>query len=334
MRQRFKARELWLFAPFLLIGALAFWWQGREARPKPQPRSMYVSDFKAESAPGYWQERGFSHQVTVTISPGWPRPEWTNDCCNGNGPADPLHPEALLSSIASLPLGRRKQTAWTGGVLTTTRNGIAVRQTKVGEERTTKYSVDEDGNYVFVSFVRLNSVPSEAGAVKFRGLYSLAGLAPLKIEREIRKAGETMPSSNDRTTGGQIIKVVVDPFVNLNDPSRRDIAMREEAEVHIIYRRQKNDNFKSALSSSRIYDVEIVDEKGNIHRYNRKGNFDFEDVGWSAAERKLKKQLVEGEDVNSLSVHLDSLFKARHKLTLRGKISVNENWPLKFETPL
>ena len=334
MKQRFRARELWLFAPFLLILAGAFYWARVEKVSKPGASGMFVSEFKVEAAPGYWQERGFSHRVTVTISPGYPRPAWAKTCCESNGPADPLHPETLQSSIASLRLNRRKETAWSGGVLTTMRQKIEVRQTKAGEERSTKYYLDDDDNYVFVNFVRLNSVPSKAGAVKFRGLYSLASLPPLEVERVVRKAGETMPSSDDRTTGGQIIKVVVDPFVNLNDPSRTDIAMREEAEVHIIYRRQKNDNFKSALSSSRIYDVEIVDEKGNVHRYNRKGNFDFEDVGWSAAERKLKKQLVEGEEVNSLSVHLDSLFKARHKLTLRGKISVNENWPLKFETPL
>ena len=65
MRQRIKARELWLFAPFLLMGALAFYWARVEQVSAPGASKMFVSEFAFDPAPGYWQEKGYSHEVKV-----------------------------------------------------------------------------------------------------------------------------------------------------------------------------------------------------------------------------------------------------------------------------
>ena len=96
MRQRFRARELWLFAPILLIGAFAFYFARVESVSAPGKSQMFVSNFQFAPASGRWQEKGYSHRVKIEISHPWPRPKWWGKTMPMRAELAPLAPVPVL----------------------------------------------------------------------------------------------------------------------------------------------------------------------------------------------------------------------------------------------
>ena len=160
MRQRFRARELWLLVPFLLIGAAAFYWGQQEKVEALKPQGMFVSDFRVEPAPGAQQEVGMSHRVTVTVSHSLPKPTWwggpvTTFATIDALQADKPHPLSAGQTAAQYPA--------LGNAITIVRDG----KTK---KLPPKYGTDfmdfrfDGTNYVSVNYVNGSDIMSREEA--------------------------------------------------------------------------------------------------------------------------------------------------------------------------
>ena len=331
MRRRFKARELWLFAPFLLIIAAALYWGRVEQVSKPGASEMFVLDFKVEAAPDYWQERGWSHRVTVTLSHPWPRPRWWGYSYIVSNIIDPLHPEAKQS----LSRGQKLSESFARGeALTVVRDGKMWRLPREYGGNAMSFQV-VGNDYVSNGYFKLSSIPKEWGAVTFHGLYRIADQPQIAVERKIRVAGETLPPPQNRDAGARVVRVTVSSFAPSTGSNRGNGFVTENRGiVQVVFQRNAGLTGNVSRALTRIYDVEVVDAKGKIYQSNQKGKFRFQGVDSSAAGSKLRQELPQDEDVTSINVFLDLTFGPLHELTLRGKISVDEGWPIPFETAL
>lgn len=320
MRQRFKARELWLFAPFLLIIVGAFYFARVEQVSKPDASGMFVSDAKVEAPSAYWQEQGYSHQVTVKLSHSWPRPKWWKD---NNSRHDmkvwapfPSPHKRYKNAIAASKEG------W-NGMLTTNKSGKTVA---LDYEYLYYLALDEyDGkNYVRYHLFKGNQLPPELGEITFRANYQIAKQAKTSLNLVVRKKGENITLAPDKRPGARVIKVITPPAdlppTSFDNPyfSFFGIILQSEG--------ASEDEMRSD-----IYDVELMDGKG------RKINISTQKIRLMEAPESIDKQrtqLQSGQVLRIQQLYLNDKSLRSRELTLRAKLRMGKRWPLQIEIKL
>ncbi len=328
MRQRFKARELWLFLPIVLVGALAWYWGRVEQASGPNGRGMYVSDFKVEAAPGYFQEKGYSNRVVVTISHFWPRPKWWGGDFQRRIDLDPLHPEEQGAGAFGL---KREQTLASGGALTIERDGKIVAWP--AKSRAMNAWPKFDGtNYVFSYYVRRDELSKEPQAVTFRGLYRIGPSPLLPLTRAFRKAGQTLPVPPDKNPGARLVSVDAMPFLAMPTRNSKGLLTTEITSfVFFILRPTEPTLNSNGVPDVRFYDLQVRDESGKIYLDQKPVGFG---LGFGGPLDRDKAQLKPDEILNITSVHIDTAIPISGRLTLRGKVSLDEHWPVVFKVQL
>lgn len=93
MRQRFKARELLLLLPFLLIGVAAFYCQRQEKVTPPPILGFHLKNFKMGRASPNMISQGYGEKLTVTFSDSTPFTYIPNVQGSQGVGGDALHPE-------------------------------------------------------------------------------------------------------------------------------------------------------------------------------------------------------------------------------------------------
>ena len=277
MGQRFKARELWLFAPFLLIGALAFYWQRAGNVSAPNAHWTTSSTVKVEAAPGYYQEQGKLHHVMVTLSHPWPRPLWWGKRYSLVTTLDPTDVERGALRPLGQVGGLGEASAVRNGVLFSTRDAknVVTMPTKQGVLNATPRF---DGDKCTLDYyLNLDNIAAPPQPLTLRGAYIFGGSSPVEVEKLIRKAGEKWNFKVDKNPGADLLSVnaasrfyqssrqaVGKPveysdFTNVFFLLRPKLAVADEA---------KQQNFV------KVYDLEIQDEKGKKYReYKPSGVF-------------------------------------------------------------
>ncbi len=166
--------------------------------------------------------------------------------------------------------------------------------------------------YVVTHSLRLDEVPSQQGEVKFHAAYAINSLKPLRWERIVRRAGQKTLLPVDRNPHATIQSLTqskwfgggYDIQVGIKHPPRKD----------------------GQVASVSWNNIEIVDDQGRVCT-----RFD----GFVGGTRRLRgsKSLTGARFVVSLFKPTGSE-KRRSLFTLRGMLSVNDNWPQPFSIKL
>lgn len=326
MRQRFKARELWLLAPFLLIGALAFYWARIEKVEPPNAQGIYVSDFVVEPTSGKWQSDGFSHQVTVKLSYKGTRPEWW-----GN----PVSLQTTIGPFATNYRAAREgkhdpaHTLAFGSTLTYQREGKSVAWAPEG--RVYSFSggfVDE--HYVFVHQVSLAQAPPDLGAVGFRGLYVIGEQDPLVVTRPLRKAGETIALPKIEGAGIKLLSVDATGFFEMEGVG----AGGKKQITDVCYLRFTVRDFDAPPASEELpqwgwSNPKLADETGKpLETYTGKGL----SLGWTGDAQDQKS--LDGRRTGVLRVEVEQDYELEGRVICQGKISIGQSKPVEFKVTL
>ena len=324
MKQRFRARELWLFAPFLVIGALALYWARVEQVSKAGASGMYISDVKVEAPSGYWQEQGYSHQVTVKLSHPWPRPKWWKDNSRDF--------EMNVSAPFPSPYGRYKngvtasKEGW-NGVLTTSKAGKTVA---LDYEYLYYLALDEyDGkDYVRYHLFKGNQLPPELGEITFRANYQIAKQAKTSLNLVVRKKGENITLAPDKRAGARIVKVITPPA---------ELPPSASCNPYFSYFGLilQSEGASQDEMRSDIYDVELVDGKGHKININKQkiGLMEESASGIESID-KQQSQLQTGQVLRIQKLYLSDKALWSRQLTLRAKLKMGQRWPLQIEAVL
>ena len=335
MKQRFRARELWLFAPFLLIGAAAlFYWRWERVTPALE-RGMHVSDVTIDAAPGRYQKFGLSHRATVTISHPWPRPKWWGQHSNYSG---------FITATGYTKLKPAQRKALAPNVLS---SGEAITYIKDGKARalepkfggnTNDFRFDGT-NYVSVDYFDLNDVPPSLGALTLHGAYAIAGQPVLAFQREIRKAGASLAIPLDKDAGAQLVSVDASRF--FASTSKRlpgKPRPRQTCALRLVVRDGAGGASGGQKANLIITDVEVRDASGAKFRPDftagLEGNQGARDDAEMRAYQALDNSLKSDELQSFYSVDVAPSLQLKGRLTLRGQISMNDRWPLPFQVTL
>ena len=328
MKQRFKARELWLFAPFLLVGAAALYWGRVERASGPNGRGMVISDVKVEAAPGYYQEKGMSHRVTVTVSHSWPRPKWWGAAYQQVSGIDVFHPEKPSPPSRGLT---PNQFLEMGEALTIVRAG----QTKPLPTRYGGNFVGEahfDGtDYVSVNYFDLNSIPQQWGAVTLHGLYRIGGAHQVALKRPIREAGETLTVAPDKNMGGRLFKIDATPFYTTTyafAPAKTTQTCSLWFNLDGLVASPNSDGKVARL---KVYDVKVRDETGKLLTPNVASGLK---QNWSGSINEAGKSPDATQANTVTSLEFSPTLVTKGRLTASGKVSINNRWPIPFEVKL
>lgn len=328
MKPKIKMRELWLFAPFLLIIAGAFYWQRVERVSKPGASGMYVSGFEIEAAPGYYQEQGITHFTTVKVAHFWPRPRWWGNFSNRNFPLDPLHPATLNSVPPDLP---REKLDASGAVLTLKSAPHNIVWPK-GNRPMNSWPSFVEGEYIYNYSLRADELPAPPQALDFRGVYRLAGSEPLTVTRSLGKSGETLSTKVDKSPGGQLISIDALPFFESTSYPRGKTPIVSDICYVYFLARTSEANDKHKAPALQIYDLLVRDEKSKIYRdYAPKGF----SLGYGGASTSIEKaQLRPNEVLTFVAVNIERATPTAGELTLSGKVSISQHWPIPFRIKL
>ncbi len=335
MKSRFKARELWLFAPFLLIMAGAFYWQRIERITGPNGRAMYVSDVTIDAAPGRYQKFGWSHRVTVTISHPWPRPKWWGQNSNYGTFIEPLY-------YTKLKPAQRKALA-----PNVRAQGEAITYLKAGkpEELDSKFggSLNDfrfDGtNYVSVDYFDLNNVPQKWGALTLHGAYAIAGQPILAFQREIRKAGKSLAIPLNKNPGAQLVSIDASEFyASTTTRFAGKPRPRETCSLRFVVRDLVGREVQGEKSNLIVTDVEVRDETGKKFHCDKtaglEGNHGAKDDEQMQAYQALLKSLPSDESPLFYALDFAPTLQTKGRLTVRGQISMDDRWPIFFQVKL
>ena len=326
MRQRFRARELWLFAPFLLIIAGALYWARIEKVEPPNAQGIYVSEFKVEPSPGFWQAEGFSHQVTVKLFYKGSRPKWwgnptkyqnpigafdSKDFFVGAGKNDPAHALAFGSTLTYQRAGKTRAWAPPNGTTTLSMRFV-------------------DDHYVFVHQVSLAQAPQKLGEIGFRGLYVIGDQEPFVVSRTLRAAGETLPPTPATSTGIKLLKVDATPFFAINGTGRNG-KKQTTANCHIRLTVRDFDAppANEKLPGLMFSEIEVGDESVKKLETNTGNGMD-----WGVSEDGKSQKPLNGQRQGVLFVEVAPNFKTTGRLKLRGKISIGARKPVPFAVTL
>ena len=326
MRQRFRARELWLFLPFLLIGALAIYWARAEKSDPPNAQGIFVSDFKIEPSPGMWRGDGYSHQVTVTLFHRGKRPDWwgnrtaiqspvgafqTSDFYFGSAKKDPTHAMAFGSTLFFTRDG--KKVAWKPPGQSTTLNGRFF-----------------DDHYIFLHQVSLAQAPQHLGEIGFRGLYVIGEQEPFVVERTLRVAGETVPPTPATRAGIKLLDVDATGFYAMTGPNRSGaIATVDTCDMRFTVRDFEAPPANAELPQMSIYDITFTDENGK--KLDPMANQGFSQF-WTMDLADQTR--MNGQRTGVIGVEMTRQFKRKGRLRCRGKIAIGQSPAIAFDVIL
>ena len=328
MRPKFRARELWLFAPFLLIGALAFFWSRREKAVPPNASGLSISRIKVEEAPGYWREKGYSHRVRVTLAHRFPRPDWWGECCKSSARNDALHPQRFPDLHGELA----SETAVLGGALTIGA-GAQTREWPAPQTPAPTNYTFADGVYQFDSYVKLSAVPRAAGAVTFHGLVNLADSSNLIFDRQVRAPGQTFTMNSDRSNGLKIERADTTPFFHVIAPFKgQPKSGQDKLQIGVVVRDTMFDaDAPAAAEAVEFYDIELHDASGTIYP-PPPGGMNPPPAGGKSFD--YFRATKDDERDLTFDLWLNRNFIGPDLLWMRGKISLDKRWPLVFDFPL
>lgn len=305
MKSRFSARETALILiPALALGAFALYSQRVE---NVTPRGLYVEKSEIMPVTPLDRSRGYSHYLTVTLNYGGAKPDWwaKDDAFNELMVATPSTFRWTNQFGREFP--QRRRAFAIGDELSVKRGGKSVVIPLSG------FSVHpsvEEGRYVLKHSVALPQVPVQAGEVTFRSIYALRELEPLRWQKVVRRAGEKTLPPFDRNPHAKIVAW------------RRDPAYLPAMELEAQIKHPPRESGKRATIQ---WDgLEIMDSRGSVFRYGP----DFMYGVLTHAPETGSPALSWGR----ILVHPNPLMSktARPPLTLHGKISVNQNWPIPF----
>ena len=291
---------------------------------------MFVSDFKVEPAPGYYQEKGMSHRVTVTISHPWPRPKWWGTSFHRQLRLDPLNPEKLN---ALPPNAKRENLFEDGAVFTLADSSQAVVWPRGGSAMGTWPAFD-GANCVMEYYINADQLPASPKAITFHGLYRFAGSAPLDVTQVLRKKGQTLPTKANRDAGAQLLSIDALPFYKSSSyPVGKAPIASDNCSIYFLVRQTSGDQSAQHKPNLNVYDLLVRDEKGkNYTDYKPKGfNFGY---GGAISDQQLQAQLRPDETLTFVDVSIEQATPTSGELTFSGKISVDEHWPIPFKVQL
>ena len=177
-------------------------------------------------------------------------------------------------------------------------------------------------DYVFRNNVKLSSIPQSQGAITMQGACYIEGQPYFAFRDEIRKAGEVLPMVPDKNPRAQLLEI----SAQLSEDTPYQI------DVLALIRRDEGIGRNQILCP--IYDLQIVDGIGKIHPLPDNNIY----VGLSAWSggfyREREKQLTKNELFRYFYLNKDGKEQLTPPLKLRGKISVNDAWPIPFEVKL
>ena len=289
---------------------------------------MYVSSFKVEPAPGYYRERGLSHRARLTLSHPWPGPKWWGKHFFEQVKVDPLHPER--SGVVA-PKPKRPELFEAGAVVTATDAPQTAVWPQNGSVMGSWPSFD-GADCVLDYFIGAEQMPAPPQALTFRGLYRLAGSEPLEVTREIRGPGQRLAISPDRNPRAKLWGIDATPWTPENrNPSSKNPLILDHCEFQFTMIDTRVPPIKDAQVPVVIYDVELQDESG------RKWSGDSTSgltLSWSYYDERAKKSWPAGQQLKIMSLGLAPAFKTQGKMTMRGKVSMDANWPIHFQVTL
>lgn len=318
---------MWLLLPILLIGAVALYFGRVEEVSKSQAPGIFVSDFQVEPAPGFYQAKGLSHRVTVTLDYGGPKPKWWGVGPNNIIGIDALHPENKMR----IPGGQTPtQLLMIGEAITVKRAGKTKRLPGKYGGNTVDFRFD-GAHYISVNYLGLGAIPKEWGAVTLHGLYRIKGQPQLLLKRQVRAAGQSLALAPNKNPGARVAKVTTSPFRSVMARSLTGANVRQDetrVEVQIIRTRP------SALPANEqrvTCEVEMTDEKGVVYQpYSTPGFM----MSWSSTMNQGSSGVSPVIQGQSLGLGLEPSLHTTGRLKLHGKVSVDEGWPLPFEVDL
>lgn len=344
MKQRFRARELWLFAPFLLMSALTLCFGIAERACAQDASGVTISDVKIGTTSGLSQSHGWTRQITMKVSHSDPKPKWWGGWLSPRINLDPVdfdHPKfppydpASKNSIA----GGSELIAGGGELLVKSGEKSVIWRPK---DFSTNFSVDYDGtNYIFKHSLKNSELDKARGEITFRGIYRIADEAPFEVTSVIRRADEVLAPVPDKNTAGQLLSVDAVPFYRRTDTLINLTTVDyDECLVYFLVRRDTVKDKKNHYQRVQVHDLEVRDQEGKIYRDDKPEGFGFAygAATYSTTEdpwRPFKgEQLRPDEALIFISVRIDPTTLTSGDLTLSGNVSIDSHWPIPFETKL
>lgn len=318
-----------MLLPVVGFVGVAYYWSRIEQVSPPRGGGMFVERVKLITASGRSREAGASHSLVVTVDHLSPKPRfWGNPFQLHGGLRSFQKPIHLRVSVKGVKpddcIASLGEVIWAhdGKREVILQNGRSVI------DRGGDY---QKGKYVFVQDLDLQKIGPE-GEVTFHGAYVVAGRPALEIRRVIRKAAEKLTFDGSRYTCGNVVSVTAGNWMTINSsvPSRAGgfKTMTEDVVAVAVRVRQSRKPIVHPKRFPLVYDVEIVDGKGRVHPYFKGG---FTTMGTSLGDaQNLPPEQVELKITPTLAAN----FKPTNPLTLRGKVSIDDNWPIPFSVRL
>ncbi|RYX85943.1 hypothetical protein EON83_04090 [bacterium] len=307
-----------ILLPTLGMGAFA-WYLHRV--DEAGTHGMVISNFGiSPETRGYEQSRGVTHRITFTVDHPWPRPRWWGTQSEFNG-VSRLNADPLRSDGDKLPTPQGvtiepENTILFGAALTTP----AQKKNFHVWPRSETTSTFENGHYVFLFKANLAQIPPQAGAVTYHGLCRIAGQQSLRVDKVIRPQGQKTQLSLNKDTGNAKITVSTRPFITFTNAP--DSVYYVD---FLVSHPPTSDNREVSISDC---DYVIVDGKGQRTKIN---------LGQIGPINYVAGQISRQSPTQTkyyIAIYVGPKYKSAEPLTLSGKISVDEHWPIPFSVRL
>ncbi len=321
MKQRIKARELWLFAPFLLFGVAALlYWRWEQVTPKDK-RGFYVSKIERRPATARDESNHISHHVTVTLSHSWPRPLWWGEIPQEPYLLDPLQP----SKPATPYYGPQSDKSFaSGGLPTGVRGGKEVNVGSLGTLPPGIMSFDGK-NYKVEHGLSLREASQGAGDVVFKGLYRFKNSDLVRAQKVVRAKGEQFPPI-DKKSGLRIVAVRFSPWKKRTELQMNNKMGKSDILVVKIIVEHTPPLTSGAAKPKIKGQVDSVEDE-------RRSNFS-RITGIPFLDDVPAGELKPNQSGKSFHYWLDEKEKTEGRLVIKGELWRGDRWPLSFEFKL
>ena len=322
MRQLLKARELWFLLPVLFISAFALYFARVESVSAPGKSKMFVSEYEFAPASGRWQEKGYSHRVKVEISHPWPRPKWWGQEMRFRAGLAPLTRSPVPVLVPRAGYFERDYLR-SGGNLALVEND-GKEHSLSAKPSFTLSSGFRDDKYFFVHYVNATyTARQQTQEMRFRGLYKIGEQPPFSVSRTVRARGEKLRIFRDSRTGVQLLSPIVAEW---------DSGPGNEILIFMMLRRARGLGIEQR--NCPVYDFTVVDARGQTHALPASGIVaKTPDIDESYYQDK-KRKMPANEFFRLIDLTMPAKSPYPEPLTLRGKISADDRWPLAFEVKL
>lgn len=321
---RFKEIFIVLFPSIILLGWGLYLLQV-ERVSAPGASRMYISNIQFVPASGLSNSQGTSHRITVTIDHPWPRPKWW-----GRGTVNSIAVDALATHQGEINY-RHFNTKW--GQMLYTAAGGAITWTEHQKQHlepkdTSAHFLFGGGTWnndklVFSHPLPLQDLPasSQQKTLTFQGLYYIEGQKPLHVTHVIRKAGEQMLWNRSHDTGGELVSIQAKPFV-----SWEYINSQWEDSSDVTIKVSHPASAKDEPVVLYDYDWELVDARGHVLKADQKNII----IAYSGTP-PVSTPMTTGKDIK---LRIKRAFVPLEPLTLHGKVSINNQWPISLSVRL